>query len=243
MLRIGGAVSNGHAVSRVFNRLNEVTSPRMACCTRVGAAVLFALVCATPAHAADVNGVSNWGALPTSLAARVQSGDMPFARAAQEAPPINCNASIRHHVTGVRIIHEEGGGLKVRKVYWTVRHTCTGAAALAFRGNPDLHRATGEYLLSYGDPYNDAFGSGPDGRIRLIERNWTYEPVPPRRALRVVWHSTITVPPPYQWVNDEPFGTQRGIDKTRSSCHRTTDGGYPAYLNVLKCKLVSRRFR
>src|SRR3954452_1070830 len=96
MLRIGGAVSNGHAVSRVFNRLNEVTSPRMACCTRVGAAVLFALVCATPAHAADVNGVSNWGALPTSLAAR--GGDVCSEGGGMAAVPRRAGAGRRHAV-------------------------------------------------------------------------------------------------------------------------------------------------
>ena len=186
--------------------------------------------------------------MPTAVAhaswvARPYAGVTPLARAAQRSPVINCNASIRHSIGGVRFVHDEGGhALTLRRVGWTVKHSCTGASALAFQGNPDLHRASGDYLLSYGKPYNDAFGSGPDGRIRLIERNHWYEPSY-RRRKRVVWHSTITVPPPYQWISDKPFGKQRGIDPSRSSCRRTTDGGLPAYLNVLKCKLVSYRFR
>jgi hypothetical protein len=148
-------------------------------------------------------------------------------------------------VGGVQIIHQEGPDVKMRKVIWTVRHTCIGAAALSFHGNPDLYRGGGTYLLDHGVPYDDLeLGSGPDGRVRIVERNSWYELGNRRRTKRVKWLSTITAPPDFQWVSDEPFGKQRGIDQVKSHCSRTTDGsGYPLYLNVLKCTLFSYKFR
>jgi len=190
----------------------------------------------------------DWGALPGDLGERVSNGELSFAQAraaiGPEQKPVNCNASIRHHVGGVQIIHSEGPDIPMRKITWTVRHTCTGVSAIAFHGNPDLHRANGKYLLVYGEAYDDVLlGAGPSARVRLVRRNSWLQPGV-RRPKRVVWHTRLEVPTPYYWINDEPFIRQRGIDKPRSSCTRSVPPDtYPFYLGVLKCKLVSYKFR
>lgn len=196
----------------------------------------------------DGEEVGRFFALPGGLTEQVESGAMTFAEAKVEAaalqsPVIECNASISKKIGGVGVVYPLEPDLQLRKVLWWVRHTCVGAAALAFRGNPDLVRGYDlGYLLQYGAPYNAAIGSGPDGRIRLIERNHWYEPVPPRRSKRVKWHSTIELPSPYSWLSDDPLTGQRFVDGAPSGCDRSSNT-YPSYLNLLKCTLYSYRFK
>jgi hypothetical protein len=65
-----------------------------------------------------------------------------------------------------------------------------------------------------------------------------------RAVKQVEWHAVTEVPPPYQWVNAEPFGDLNGVNEQKTHCTRyPVQYGAVSYLAELSCVIYGHQFR
>lgn len=148
----------------------------------------------------------------------------------------------RWKVGGVRTIHREGPDFKARTIRWRGTQTCTGGVqAIYLKGYSFLDRVNYNVWSLFGEGSN--YRRAATGRVMRASTRGGVLEAGRRRAKRVHWRAVTEVPPPYQWVNDMPYGKLHGISRKRSRCKRYVASTFPAYLNGLTCLLHGYRFR
>lgn len=191
--------------------------------------------------------VGEWVALDGETAQAVNAGSMTLtegmaASAAAGRPPYRCKAYASIKVGGARYIHQEGPDIKQRTVRWRSNVKCVGGQnAIYWHGYSFLDRINYNVWSRYADgsSYNDTDA----GAVMHVRTKGKTVELGRRKAKRIQHQHAMEVPPPYQWVNDEPFTDFKGINETKTTCKRYVASGYPSYLNGISCRIYSNRRR